>query len=107
MSVEMIRALSEPIGALIWPAIVIIVLFVFRSSMKNILANLEETSLAGGFAVEYQRIRATLSGGTERTRMMQEVVAEMCTLALAARSLRSELSELSESRSAGDGVETS
>lgn len=55
MSTELLRAISELIGALIWPLIIIVVLFFYRDSVKNILANLEEISLPGGFAAKIRK----------------------------------------------------
>lgn len=55
MSTELLRAIAELIDALIWPLIIIVVLFFYRDSVKNILANLEEISLPGGFAAKIRK----------------------------------------------------
>lgn len=55
MSPELLRSISELIGALIWPTIIIIVLFIYRNSVRNILMNLEEISPPGGFAAKIRR----------------------------------------------------
>lgn len=55
--------------------------------------------IAGQFAREYERTRAALPGGEERTRLMQAVVTKLRTLAVAARPF---LPELAESKSCGE-----
>lgn len=41
MSAELVQAVAELVSAVIWPAIVIVVLFTYRDSVRGILANLE------------------------------------------------------------------
>jgi hypothetical protein len=55
------------------------------------------------FAAEYERIRATMQSGDERTRRMEVVVAKIRTLAIAALPL---LDELSTSHSPGHRLAT-